>query len=238
MKDQRINNFFAVCIGFRGDASQVKLRFKDNVHIFSAPYFFSRNELNYYDNIIADRKSTENHCNIMIGHSAYPFLNHKKMLNKLTEFKHENMTIYLPLSYGIKAYASEVGEYAKSLFGDKVVIIDSYMNFDEYAEFLSTIDIAIFDNKRQTALSNIFILLYFNASLFFNSKGYMAAAMGLEGIDYGYSDKINEYPFEQLCEKNLSNQCAKNLSSLYLSYSTKLRMWNKMFEQIQLLSDG
>ena len=97
--------------------------------------------------------------NILVGNSADPSNNHIEALEKLLPYKDENIKIFVPLSYGDQEHAKKVIETGKAWFGDKFVPLTSFMAFDEYLKFLKSIDIAIFNHKRQQAMGNTITLL-------------------------------------------------------------------------------
>lgn len=107
--------------------------------------------------------------NIQIGNSADPSNNHIEILDKLLPFKDKNIRIYAPLSYGDKAHAKEVISTGKELFGDKFIALTDFMPFEEYLKFLGSIDIAIFNHKRQQAMGNTITLLGLGKTVFIRS---------------------------------------------------------------------
>lgn len=74
-------------------------------------------------------------------------------------YKNEDIKIVLPLSYGDISYAETIETYARTLYGDKVLILRENLGFLDYVKLIKTIDIAIFDYKHQSALGNIMLLL-------------------------------------------------------------------------------
>lgn len=107
--------------------------------------------------------------NIQIGNSADSSNNHIEVLEKLLPFKNENIKIYAPLSYGDKSHAKKVIAKGKELFGDKFIALTDFMPFEEYLQFLGTIDIAIFNHKRQQAMGNTITLLGLGKTVFIRS---------------------------------------------------------------------
>ena len=65
----------------------------------------------------------------------------------------------MPLSYGDKKHAQAVIQQGQQWFGDKFKPLTEFMPFDEYLTLLGTIDIAIFNHKRQQAMGNTITLL-------------------------------------------------------------------------------
>lgn len=107
--------------------------------------------------------------NIQIGNSADLSNNHIEIFDKLLPFKDKNIRIYAPLSYGDKAYAKEVVSKGKELFGDKFTALTEFMPFEQYLQFLGSIDIAIFNHKRQQAMGNTITLLGLGKTVFIRS---------------------------------------------------------------------
>lgn len=104
--------------------------------------------------------------NIQVGNSATQTNQHIDVLERLSIYKDENIKIFTPLSYGDMSYAKLVIEFGKGVFGDKFIPIEHFMPFSEYKEFLSDIDIAIFNNNRQQAIGNIISLLGLGKKVF------------------------------------------------------------------------
>jgi hypothetical protein len=107
--------------------------------------------------------------NIQLGNSADPTNNHIEVLQNLVSYKDENIKIFTPLSYGDIAYAKEVIAKGKELFGEKFIPLTEFIPFENYLEFLSEIDIAIFAHKRQQAMGNTITLLGLGKKVYMRS---------------------------------------------------------------------
>lgn len=130
--------------------------------------------LEYLNSIKKNKKNKEITCiNIQIGNSADKSNQHIEAINMLKKYKDENINIYVPLSYGDKEYAKKVKEYGEEIFGHKFKAILSYMSPQKYSEFLGSIDIGIFNNNRQQALGNIFILSYLGSKIYIRNDTTM-----------------------------------------------------------------
>jgi len=104
--------------------------------------------------------------NILVGNSADPTNNHIEVLEKLLPHKDKDIKIYVPLSYGDQVHAIEVIRVGSSWFGEKFVPLTSFMASDDYLEFLTSIDIAIFNHNRQQAMGNTITLLGLGKTVF------------------------------------------------------------------------
>ena len=119
----------------------------------------------------AAQKQTEEHSSlyILVGNSADPSNNHIESFEKLLPYKDEDIKIFVPLSYGDQSHAKQVIEIGKSWFGDKFVPITSFMVFDEYMKFLASVDVAIFNHKRQQAMGSTITLLGMGKTVYIRS---------------------------------------------------------------------
>jgi hypothetical protein len=75
----------------------------------------------------------------------------------------------VPLSYGNLAHAKKVIEQGREWFGDKFFPITSFMPFEQYLALLKSVDIAIFNHKRQQAMGNTITLLGLGKTVYMRS---------------------------------------------------------------------
>lgn len=151
--EKRIPEFVAI---YPTDIIYYKQHLKGKANVYFAPY---RENKIVWDlrpsTTINDKLASGSPVTIQICHRAEPFLRHKDILNMLAPYAKENIRIHLPLSYGIKSYAEDVAQYAKSIFGDKVIYLKDVIPYDEYTKLLNDVDIFILNSKRQIALGNV-----------------------------------------------------------------------------------
>lgn len=112
------------------------------------------------------RQNSMDTINIQVGNSADPRNNHLEVLEKLQAFKDQDIKIFVPLSYGDQEHANHVIANGKQMFGDKFIAMTELMSLDKYVEFLSEIDIAIFNHERQQGMGNIITLLGLGKKMF------------------------------------------------------------------------
>ena len=124
--------------------------------------------------------------NILVGNSANPSNNHFEALERLLPYKDENIKIYVPLSYGDQAHAERVIERGKAWFGEKLIPLTEFKPFDQYLDFLKTVDMAIFNHQRQQAMGNTIKLLGMGKTVFMRSdvsQWAFLSNLGLEVCD-------------------------------------------------------
>jgi len=101
----------------------------------------------------------DNALNILVGNSANPSNNHQEIIDRLAPYCHRNIFVCAVLSYGGPEHADSVRKYGKEKIGNKFTSLDSLMPLKVYLEFLSKIDVAIFNHNRQQAMGNTIFLL-------------------------------------------------------------------------------
>lgn len=201
--DREIGLYKGIGVGYKYDALEVKKRFKDKVQIFRTPYSSSGINTVRLDEIIAKccKENKTDSYRVMVGHSAHPYLNHISILDKLSKYRNEPILISLVLVYGNMDYAKYVSDYAVKIFGpEKVEVKRDRMTIEEYVQYLNSVDVAIFDQKIQSALGNVHQLLYLKKKVFINSKGFLKTPMELENIYLPITDEIADMTFEQFLE--------------------------------------
>lgn len=120
------------------------------------------------DEVVSLYRNKTHHekVNIILGNSATPTNQHVEILEKLESYSDRDFNLFVPLSYGDDSYRQSVIEKGKELMGGKFIPVIDFMTPTEYSKFLSTMDIAIFNNNRQQATGNIELLAFFGAKVF------------------------------------------------------------------------
>lgn len=162
--------------------------------------------------------------NIQIGNSADPSNNHIDILKKLLPFKNSNICLYLPLSYGSKEHAEKVIKQGVELFGDKFKPLTELMPFDEYRTFLASVDIAIFNHKRQQAMGNTITLLGLGKTVYIRSDTTQWQFFENKGINVGNVDQPINLDSLTTDSKNIE------LVKQYFSEENYLKQLTALFE--------
>lgn len=118
---------------------------------------------------VSQVKKDKNKIYIQVGNSADSSNNHIEILDKLKQYKDENIEIICPVSYGDKIHAQKVKEYGENVFREKFIALIEFLEFDKYLEILGKIDIAIFNHDRQQAVGNITTLLGLGKKVYIRS---------------------------------------------------------------------
>lgn len=219
---------------FPPDIDYFKKEFKSRAITFYASYVgglynpLYKKELNLVT--LAEKKTDNSRINIQIGHSCSKILNHIQVLENLHKFKNQNIKIYIPLSYGDMEYGDQVEQYAKKLFDDKVICIRDRMSEEDYMDFLSTIDIAIFNTPRQIGLGNIGPMLYMQKKIYMPQRSVMYEHYHSLGINICNYDDIAKSSFAEFI-KPVSMETGKEyIIENSINKDKKVEMWAKVFD--------
>ncbi len=170
--------------------------------------------------------------NIQIGNSATQSNHHIEVLMNLKKFSEENIHIYLPLSYGDFNYRDEVEKVAKEWFGEKVTIMKEFYKPEIFNQHLANMDIAIFNNDRQQALGNIYMLICLKAKVYMRSDTSMWDEMtNILGCQLEDVKQIEQETFKAFIKKE-NNILEKNSKIIkkYNSLDYAKEIWTKIFE--------
>ena len=227
---RKINSFVGI---FPPDIEHFKKEFNANAQTFYASYVgglynpLFKKELKL---VTLAEKVKNNECiNIQIGHSCTPQVNHIKVLEDLAKFKDENNKIYLPLSYGDMQYGDQVEEKAKAIFSEKAICIREMMDKDKYMDFLSTMDIAIFNTQRQIGLGNIAPLIFMEKKIYMPMLSIMYEHFTSKGISICDYNRIKDMSFEEFI-KPVDMKNAKEHIITSVDKERLKKLWANVFD--------
>lgn len=164
--------------------------------------------------------------NILVGNSADPSNNHIEILVKLLPYKDKDIRIYVPLSYGNRAHAKKVMEKGAEWFGEKFIPVTDFLPFQEYLFFLTSIEIAIFNHKRQQAMGNIITLLGLGKSVYLRNDVSQWSLLSRLGIKLKTIENLDLIPLT-------FSERSKNINIIksYFSKEKLLYQLSKIFEK-------
>lgn len=158
------------------------------------------------------RNEPHDGVNIQIGNSATSSNNHLEIFERLLPFRDQNITLFVPLSYGDQEYAKVVIKAGAEMFGEKFHPMIDFMPFDQYLTFLGKIDIAIFNHKRQQAMGNTITLLGLGKKVYLRSDVTPWAMLESNGVvAYNVAD-ISLTPIDVATRENNKLAIKKNFS--------------------------
>lgn len=188
------------------------------------------NLLDKLKNNIENRK--EKSLRILIGHSASKWDDYISVMKKLIQYRNYDITICLILSYaGEREYVDEVKKFAKENFGEKIEIIDCFMEYEKYINYLNSIDIAIFAQKHSTALSNISWLLHFGKTIYFREDSDFAKSFKRKKCEFCKVEEIEKMTFEQFKTKRNSKELMNEYGIIPTSKDC-CENWKKVLDKL------
>lgn len=135
---------------------------------------------------------------VQVGNSADPSNNHLEVFEKLASLQTDNFRVLVPLSYGDQQHARRVIEEGEKLFGDRFVPLVDFLPPDQYQEFLASIDVAVFNHKRQQALGNLISLLGMGKKVYLRRDISTASLLDSLKIEWFDVENIDLSPISEL----------------------------------------
>ncbi len=169
-------------------------------------------------------KRTKISVKILAGNSAHTTNNHLELFQKLLPFKEKDILIYCPLSYGPRNYALEIAKAGKDLFGDKFIPLLTFMPLEDYLTLISSIDIAVYNHRRQQALGQTIALLQRGKKVYMRSDVSQWDFFNDMNIKIFDLNNINLYPISISEQKKNIRQIKNNLTERHL-----LDQWKSIF---------
>ena len=168
--------------------------------------------------------------NIILGNSATKTNRHLDALEILSKYKDADIKIHIPLSYGDAQYAEMVKTKARSIFGEKVVFLETFMPPDEYWRYLTQMDIAIFNNNRQQALGNLAYMLATGAKIYLNDDSALWEIFTGLNFTVHSINNLREVDYEEFVDldQNELDANSQNARKIY-SEEHSVMCWNKVF---------
>ncbi len=131
----------------------------------------------YLSNVVDTRQfnptdvSQKERLNIMAGNSTDPSNQHQSIFEMLLPRLAEIEKIYCPLSYGMyDSYKQKITELGTTLFGEKFIVLDKFIPFEDYKRFLDDMDVVVFNHPRQEAMGVTLTLLSLGKIVYMNKK--------------------------------------------------------------------
>ena len=174
---------------------------------------------------INDLSSNSETVNILLGNSAAKTNNHQEIFQKLKEVN--NIKVHVPLSYGDDAYRNHIIKEGQKILGNRFSPLIEFMKLANYNKFLTNIDVAIFNHKRQQALGNIITLLGMGKKVFIREEittyeFLYDLGITFYSIEYDFLDKIFED--QPLLQNNI------DIIKREFSVERLIKDWNTIFE--------
>lgn len=223
-----------VIMEFREDYEFVQSKYNINTDYYEA-FYPAPVDFETLDNV-PNKSAHNNTIRIMVGNSASDSNRHFEILealwkNQIVRSAHD-IEIMCPLSYGDMEYARKVIEYGKSKFGERFKPLTELLPPEEYAKVLASVDVAVFDHKRQQAFSNILALLYLGKKVYVRSDVTTWQFLRRIGVTVADTNDIlaNEKEDLFLFNRDLADA---NREKIYTQFSEErcVQLWSNLFAE-------
>jgi hypothetical protein len=163
---------------------------------------------------LANVKVANSEVRIQIGNSADPSNGHEELITVLARFRDRPIKVIAPLSYGDLDYGKRIAELGASVFGDKFVALTDYMSPEAYSEHLRTVDVLVFNHKRQQGMANISFLAALGAKIYLRSDiSLWEFYRDQRGLRVFATQSIPEQSFEQFVAYTESDRAVTMMSA-------------------------
>lgn len=190
---KQFNTFAAIGIAKNVDILNLKDKLKTDRY-YRMPYTDINSE-SIIERVRDKGCPSDGILNVALYHRGTKEGNHIEILKKLERFG-EKIRIYVPLSYGDKEYIEKVKSYIKENSPDNVIVVDEFMEYEDYVTLMNKMSVAIFDCETSTALGNVAVYLFLKKKMILNRNGIIKKAFDEENIPHGFVDEIDTISFE------------------------------------------
>ena len=211
----------------------IKKSFSKNIQQLRVAALYTSPKLLYVPPLTISKQKSK--YNVLLGHSAYPYENHLMWIDILSKFK-DNIQLYLILSYGDVNYGTKVEKHALEVFGNSVTLIKEMMDYNDYQDFISTMDVGILGANGQSGLGCIFSLLRCGKKVYLHPDSINRKVATDKGyVTYSTGD-IAQSSFEdfvQLPEDVVMNNVS--IDDKKKNYEQAIKDWKYIFDEIPKL---
>jgi dTDP-N-acetylfucosamine:lipid II N-acetylfucosaminyltransferase len=116
-----------------------------------------------------DKKEDNGIIHIQVGNSANPTNNTIEIIRYLAKNMGGKYLVFCPVSYGDEVYAKTVIDFGNKELGDRFYPMTAFLDREQYASFVASVDILIMNHQRQQGLGNIFSYLYLGKKVYIRS---------------------------------------------------------------------
>lgn len=177
---------------------------------------------------------------IFLGNYATPVNRHIETLHILSKYKDRPLKIFIPLSYGDMNYAKRVSTVANDIFGEKAIVLNDFINREDYGKLLSTMDIGIINSVKQNALGSFFSLLLAETKIYTDPDGCVWDILANEleiklyPVNEIFGDSFDE--FSSSDPRILLNN--KEKAQSFVSNENFKKQWDIVFQIQEKTNDG
>lgn len=230
-------------IGITSDCDDVEVfkQFPKCKAIHLAPLPFGSDRIQLLERSRPSVKRSDGVIRVQVAHNSLQVNNHISILSKLERFYSKNIELILPLSYGVFGIGGQYGGFAykrsviataKSMFREKVTVMDRSIEIESYLKYLWNIDIVIFETNRPIGMANILYLMYMQKKIFLPSDSPQYSFFAEKGIEVYDTYKIPYMTYEEFSKPVKSSQVHPWVMNKFI-VGHDIAEWGGFFELIE-----
>lgn len=233
-------------IGLTSDCDDVEVykQFPEckGVHLAPLPFGSDRIDLLETNRPVEKKDGT---VRVQVAHNSLQVNNHISILAKLERFYSKDIKIILPLSYGVFGIGGQYGGFdykrsviitAKSMFREKLVVMDKNIDIESYLRYLWHIDIVVFETGRPIGMANILYLMYMRKKIFLPSDSPQYKFFVAKGIEVYDTYQIPYMSYEEFSAPVKSAEIHPWVKKKFI-VGNDIAEWGGFFEMIEQMSE-
>ncbi len=103
--------------------------------------------------------------NVLLGQSCYPYNKNIETLQLLEKYKDE-IDVFCIAGYGENGYIEKVQQEGKRIFGERFHLVDKFMPYTEYVDFLNIMDVAVYGMEIAGSYDTLRILFWLGKKVY------------------------------------------------------------------------
>jgi hypothetical protein len=168
---------------------------------------------------------------ILLGNSGAQSNEHVEVLEWLARYGSDAVQVICPLSYGTNdAYANEVIDAGRKLLGERFRPITKMLPLDEYCRLLDTIDILVFNHRRQQGLFNVYYMISHGKVAYIRHDSTTFPMLKEFGIEVRDTCLIPGLSFSEFAEPYEPEMVERNVAQFnrHLSIDASVSSWRDL----------
>lgn len=164
--------------------------------------------------------------NVLISHSAVAYTNTIQTMDHLAG-QDDSLILYSITSYG--AQASKIEQEGEIRLGKRFVPIKHFMEYQEYVEFLATMDVAVFGMDVMAGRDTIELLFWLGVKVYLKPESQVYQRM--KGLGYRIADyyTVPSLSLEKLMN-NPDEEWNRSIAAREFDPEEKVRQWRELYE--------
>lgn len=226
-----VRSFVAI---FEPDIAEYRKLFGNKNRIFCAPYSFAEKQ----DGLPPQGPTIKFHSfgddgvrRVLVCHRCYALTDPIGSIEALSKYNKNNLSIVIPFGGGNPDYIAKAVERAHLLFGTNVELIEKYLSLENLIALVESVDVLVFNSKRQIALGTIYIAFLARKKVYLSEEGVMYGYFRNIGIPVGSVEQIQSMSYEEFISPVNMDKAVEYVKEA-MDLEKSARKWNAIYDDI------